>query len=283
MQRMQSSLQVALKSNARQDPDGISWISPAQWRAAEWDGVPFNLTGKTKQEICNFLAPPGTSQAIKGLREHFYAINPFKDVTNPTIAEINDWNLEVIRHIRKLFGINIPVKHDARLYLEANWADERKFTTAWNSKYPGPTFPDTPGSTTAGPCVLGDFRLISDHCGASFFPNQLDRQAYIIAAPYEGNFSRYPELNGNGPGAIYPTLTTTGYTERRSVTEGVSGIEASHSWSIKLAQIFKRYICAEGPNGHAGPFLGRTEVGMSWWYEPGQTGDRVHYRGKWAG
>lgn len=285
VQRMIASTAKAKTSNpGGQDPDSIPWMTPAHWAVAAWDGTPFDLTGKTKEQICAWLAPSGSGQAIRGLREHFYAVQPFADNKNPTITEINNWNLEVIKHIRNLFGITIPIKNDARLYLECAWADERKFTDVWNVDYPGPFFPDNAGSSTFGPCVVGDNRLVSDHCGASFYPNTGHRTPYITAPPYNNDFTVYPELNGNGPGSVYgPVLTTTGYTARRGATEGVRSIEDTHSWTLKLAQIFKRWICAEGPTGHAGPFLSRTEVGMSWWHEPGQAGDIVKFRGKWAG
>lgn len=279
-ERMKASLQKALISNKRQDPDGTSWLTPANYEAAKWDGKPFDLTGKTnspsdRKEICDFLAPPGSSQTIRGLRERFYEVNPFADVTNPTLAEIDDWNLEVIRHIRKLFGITLPIDHDARLYLEANWASERKYTTVWDADYPGPI-----DGNAAGPCKMGDFRLAVEHCGDGFIPSVAAHRApYIAAPPYNNDLVKYPQLSPS----VYPGPKSEGNPLGRfSKASGISQIEDTHPWSIKLAQIFKRWICAEGPMGHAGPFLGRRYVGMSWWHEPGQVADQIGFRGKWA-
>jgi len=45
-------------------------------------------------------------------------------------GEIDQWNLEVTRHFRALFG-STPVNLDPRLHLQARWVSERKFTTYW--------------------------------------------------------------------------------------------------------------------------------------------------------
>jgi hypothetical protein len=260
----------------RQDPDGVPWLGQNFIDGANWDGTPMDPTGKTKQELCAFLGP--NPYAVKGLRQRFYEVNPFADNENPTVAEINDWNLEVIRHFRNLFGITEPVDHDTRLYLEASWADERKYTTVWDSAYPvGQVYKASPppieynvGGTRTGPCQ--NFTdTAGGHCGAAFFPTPADRTPYISANPYNNDFVKYPELNG--------------YNTRRSATEGLVGLNPlGVPWSLKMGFVIRNYICNEGRGGHAGPYIGegndtRRWFGCSWWY----TGGTLNYRGKWAG
>jgi len=254
----------------RHDPDGITWLTPAQWNQTTWDGVPFNVSGKTTSEICAFLG--SSPYLVKGLRQRFYEVNPFADNENPTVTEINNWNLEVIRHFRKLLGNPTPVDHDARLYLEASWADERKYTTVWDTSYPvGMLYQTSPdaayvGGQAQGPCV-GYTDTASGHCGAAFFPNSSDRAPYLAALPYQNNFTAYPELNG--------------YVSRRSQTEGIRGLNpAGKPWSILLASAIRNWICEEGLSGHPGPYVGtdaRRYFGCSWWW----TGGTLNYRGKW--
>ena len=258
-----------------QDPDGIKWISPDRWAAAEWDGKPLDVVNQTldKKTICDFIRPSGNPHVMRGLREVFYRVNPFKDVKNPTPGEIQAWEIEVIKHFRNLLGITVPVFPDSRLYLESRWADERKYTTAWDIKYPATGAVGGP----RGPCTDSTGKAVDTargHCGASFFPNETDRMRYISQAPYMNDTITYPEL--------------TNYQTRRSKTEGIQTLNADIPWSIKLSIVIMRFVCTEGLTGHSGPFVGDPRVvekerkyfGNSWWHVPG--GREVIYRGKWA-
>ena len=262
-----------------QDPDGIGYILPTQWDEAIWDGLPYDPTGKTKEEICAWLKPTENPNIIRGIREKFYEVNPFADNTNPTPAEIESWTFDVIRHFRAMFGGGNPVGPDARLYLETRWADERTHTIYWDTEYPF----DPPGGSY-GPCHTtagASVDTASGHCGASFFPDQTDRTPYIAEPPYNSDFVKYPELNGDGPGALIPVLTTTGYTARRSAAEGISGVKPEIPWSLKVAVILAGWICTEGPGGHASSYLppGRQKMGFSWWLvDP----TWMTFRGKYA-
>lgn len=264
-----------------QDPDGIGWIRSSDW--VPWDGIPLDIFNRepTKQQLCKFLAPKSRN-AMRGLRERFYQVNPFKDVSNPTIEEIDAWNLEVIRHFRCLLGVTTPVWGDARLQLESRWADERKMTNYWDVKYPD-KMNCNGGSCQGwrdGPCGVAPDNIkdvAGGHCGASFWPDKTDRDLYIANA-YNNDFVKYPEL------AVY--------NERRSKAEGLNVINGDIPWSIKLSIIIMKWACDEGLKGHTGPYVGdgritgkpdRTHVGMSWWHlnTPGK-GGQLGYRGKWA-
>lgn len=154
-------LSQAVESVTSQDPDGIGWITPAQWSAAVWDGIPIDPCTHTTAELCAFVFPnPNT---MRGLRERFYEVNPFADNTAPTSAEIDAWNVEIVRHLRALFGITTPVTPDRCLYVRAQWSHERKFTTIWDTLYP------------VGICGPGS----TEHCGANFVPDCSDQIPYL--------------------------------------------------------------------------------------------------------
>lgn len=250
-----TALSQAVGSVTNQGPDG-NWMN---WTGTEWDGNPIDPTTYTTSALCSWLRPTGSPYVIRGIRELFFQVNPFADLTAPTVAEINNWNVEVIRHFRNMFGNTTPISWNARLALEARWATERKRTTVWDAKYPG-TF-----GSAYGPCGVGDG---NPHCGESFFPDATDRAAHIAAAPYNNDFVTYPELSP--------------YDNRYSQASGISGTNADLPWSIKLSVIIASWICGEGLTGHPGPFVNpttaREEVGMDWWWESGSS---VAFRVKW--
>ena len=256
-----------------QDPDGLSHILPWMWQDGQWDGNPIDPTIMTNEELCEWLKPVQTEThfVIRGVRDLFYQTRPFVDDENPTPREIDLWNIEVIRHFRRMFGITTPANLDARLSLEARWASERKYTEAWDISYPldcdglntkggpcGPCWnpPGTPVDTAAG------------HCGAAFFPSIADRTPYINAPPFFNNTTIYPELDN--------------YTLREGKGEGVSAITVELPWSLKFAVILANFICNEGLGGHAGPYVGpgttRDKFGFDWW----RSGANVAFRGKYS-
>ena len=270
----QTAISQSVPSVTSQDPNGVGWVS---WNLdPDWDGIPMDPTGKTPQQICDFISN-GSQYRIKGLRQRFYEVNPFADNANPTPQEIENWNLEVIRHFRALLGNPTPVTSNARLTLEARWADERKRTQAWDVAYPD-TNACNGGSCIGkapGPCFTASGTptdTAGGHCGDGFFPNPQDVAQYTNAAPYFGNTTTYPELAN----------FTSSYSQATGGGSGF-GVNADIPWSMKLAAIIHGYICNEGVEGHAGPYVGmdppRTEHGGSWW--PNSNFTQMSYRGKW--
>lgn len=266
-----------------QDPDGINW----QTNWPPWNGVPFNPIGKTKEQICAFItAGTGSMYVTRGLRTLFYSINPFQDNTNPTYDELVIWHTHVINHFRDLFGQTIKVTPSARLMLEARWADERKFTQAWDTDYPDSFTCGDQNNISClgqhkGPCWNNGLPVdyATGHCGESHFPNAVHRAPYIAGAPYNNNFTKYPELQN--------------YTLRHSLATGINLVNGNIPWSIKLAAHITQFICTEGLSDHAGPFVGvneedgilgnpHTEFGISWWPLPNHPlGNSMQMRGKW--
>lgn len=234
--------------------------APHLWPSAEWDGTPFpgDITTAPKEELCAWIRPTQSYFIIKGLKQRFDELNPFQDIQHPTIAEIDNWHIEVIKHFRALFGVTLPIKPNARLFLEARWASERYITDDWDTKYPG-TY-----ASAEGPC--SPWYCGNPHCGAAFFPDAADRQPYIDAY----DVTKYPELSN--------------YNSRYSLIEGNYSAYHPTPWSLKLAGMFAWFICNEGYIGHTLPIFTREEFGCDWYYEPGssmEAGSPLSYRGKW--
>lgn len=260
--------------NLGHDPRGIRFgfkgdVVPTEtdWLSSKWDGTPYNYIGKSKEDIWRWLIPVGNNLGgiLRGVEDLYYSKSPppFADKYQPTVPEIDAWNIEIVNHIRSMLGISEKVIPDARLYLECQWADERKLTTYWDTKYPTGII-----GGSYGPCVVNGIPG-KGHCGASFFPDKQDRDEYISQPPYNNDFSKYPELQN--------------YTDRFSKSEGLGGTNARTPWSMRLAMIITNYILGEGTTGHAGPPLFRNRVGFSWACTPGGQidGGGISFRGKW--
>jgi hypothetical protein len=199
----------------------------------------------TTAEICAWAFP--NINTMRGLKQLYdsQVPPPFRDATNPTVAEIDAWNIKVIQHFRSLFGITTPIEADTGLFLQSQWAIERKFSTVWDAAYPG-TF-----DSSYGPCFGGT----NPHCGASFIPSCEDQEPYL---------AEHPGLE---------CVTDT------SFAEGVLGTNTNIPWSVKFARILGATVCNEGMTGHAGPFWGRTKVGLAWNSDASNTSLRI----KWGG
>ncbi|MCC5815688.1 MAG: hypothetical protein JJT78_13110 [Leptospira sp.] len=185
-------------------------------------------------------------------REVFYNNRPFADNRNPTKAEVDEWHRIAINHLRALVGYTEEerkVQKDHCMFARALWGQERRFTTKWDSKYPGTV------GTAYGPCQGSS----NAHCGATFVPDAADQAPYLP----EGHATC-----GTPQGA-----------------EGVSGNAKSNiPWSIKWSRVICNYIREEGITGHSGPFFLREKFGFSFWdNETGNNNSASTLRGKWTG
>jgi len=131
------------------------------------------------------------------------------------------------------------------MFARALWGNQRKHTTAWDTKYPGKF------DSAAGPCVGGS----NSHCGASFVPDANDQAPYLP----DGHAAC-----GTGNGA-----------------EGIFGGPKSNiPWSIKWSRGLCNTLHAEGFwGGHVGPFFHREKFGFDFW----DVGAHAILRGKWTG
>jgi hypothetical protein len=242
----------ANNKGSRHDPDGIPWITPGMW--TPWDGVTtINPCTSTKQQLMDFIFPkPGGGSNVntmRGLRELFYQVKPFADNQNPTVAEIENWNIEVIRHFRKLLGFSQathPVSNHKCTYLRAAWAEERARSNYWTTAYPGTL------DGKAGPCTIPYGP--NEHCGASFLPSPADQAPYLC------------------PNTMAACTAMSG-------AEGVSSINTDIPWAIKIGRIIGQYLGTDGIGAHTGPFVGREYFGSAWFVNEGSTLART----KWSG
>jgi len=244
---------VGVPSVTSHAPAGIGWIPQSAWDSAVWNGVPFDPTGKTKAQICNWVFP--TSNTMRGLWQLYEANPPFANPASPTQVEIDFWNIKVINHFRSLFGIG-PIEPSLRLYQEAQWSTERRWTSRWNGNNNGSPYAS---QGTWGPCPNGN-----PHCGAVFLPTNADQLL---------NSQQYGWL------AQSPSVLSTSQT-RQSVAEGLGGTNTNIPWSIKLGRVIAQFLCYEGLVGHTGPFLRRQKVGMIW-HDLGDGTTQVRF--KWGG
>lgn len=212
-------------------PADIGWITPAAWANSTWNGVPYDVTGKSKSQICNFVFP--TSNTMRGLRQLYEQAPPFANPRFPEPWEIDLWNIKVINHFRALFGIP-PIQPSVRLYNEAQWSTERRWSARFNS-YGGN------GQPPYGPCPN-----TTEHCGASFIPGIGDQNWLLLPAGV--------------PAA--PAGTTVSSMVRQSVAEALGGVDTDIPWSIKLGRVLAIFLCYEGIVGHTGGFLRRQKIGM---------------------
>lgn len=237
-------------STQRHDPDGISWISSTKWNAARWDGVPMNPCTNSLSTIRAFLFP--NTNTLRGLRERFYEVNPFSDLRNPTVDEIDSWNIEVVKHFRRLLGLNNPLTPLRSLYKRAQWTSEAK-----NSKRLIGGAATCVGST-------------NPHCGATYLPSC-------------GEFDT-PGIPGQDNTAYRFADEVDTWTCMTSVpgggSEGINTINSDLPWSIKLTRVIAQFLASDGLGYHTGPFLVREYVGMSFWY---YSDGATIFRGKWAG
>ena len=233
------------------DPNSISWISPADWEAAKWDGTVYNPSRMSARDFAQAICP--SVDRVRGIREVFYANRPFADNANPTKAEVDEWHRIAINHVRALVGYTSAdrqVEKDQCMFARALWGDERKFTTVWDSRYPG-----TNGSA-AGPCQGSS----NAHCGASFLPSAQEQAPYL------------PE----GHAACTATQGA----------EGVfSGPKSNIPWSIKWSRGFCNTLLTEGYwGGHVGPWFHRQKFGFSFWdTNPADNNNNAILRAKWTG
>lgn len=233
------------QANTAHDPDGVGWISPQSWTEAEWDGTIYNPSLMTPAEFAAALCP--SVDRVRGIREVFYAHQPFADNANPTKAEVDEWHRIAINHVRALIGYTSDdrlVQKNHCMFARALWGDERKFTTMWDAQYPAGT---CEGSSNA-------------HCGAAFIPDLEDQAPYL-------------------PDGHSGCSTQAG-------AEGVfSGPKSNIPWSIKWSRGFCNTLLAEGYwGGHVGPWFHREQFGLSFWDDdPDNNNNNAILRAKWTG
>lgn len=227
-------------------PDQANWTYPyftdSDFNSLErlpWNGQKLNAADPAlHRKLCGV-----SGKTLLGIHDLYGRVNPFRGVLSPSKADVDDWNRQVINHIRALFGYrDRNVTPDHCVFAQAQWGEERFHRTKWNN------YPAIPDLKAAGPCPPGS----DSHCGSTFLPNAQDQKPYLP-----------------------PGHKTCDKWDSR--TEGIYGHDLRVGWQMKLAQAYCDVIRHEGfCGGHAGPFLRRKTFGLAFW-----TDGRV--RGKWGG
>lgn len=213
-------------------PDGAG-VTPTNYQDTFWDGTPYNPCGKTRFELCSWLfpyrsVPGGPVYLMRGLTQLYNDKQPFADPLHPTPAEIDKWNHEILLLFRRLFGITTPLTQNKCLFLRAQWASEKKWTTYW----------DQPKYLSQFPSCVGN---PDPHCGYLFVPDDTDQ------APY---------LNGDPP---CPSL---------SHAEGIGTSFKGQSWFTILAGFISSYVCNDGITGHTYQLTKGLEYGLNFYENP---------------
>ncbi len=233
------------------DPNGVGWLTPSSWSAAQWSGEIYNPSKMTKDAFAAAICPSGDQ--IRGIQEVFYQRKPFADVKNPTKAEVDEWHRIAINHVRALVGYTSEdrqVKKNHCMFARAQWGDERKFTTLWDTRYPGAV------GSALGPCQGST----NAHCGATFIPDLVDQAPYLP----EGHIG----------------------CSAQQGAEGVfSASKSNIPWSIKWSRALCSTLKTEGFwGGHTGPWFHREDFGLSFWdSDPLNNNSIAVLRAKWTG
>lgn len=233
----------AVSSVKNDTPEGITWLPPTAWKP--WDGSIFNVTLLSRDTFYKSICV--TYDTIVGLKELYHSLKPFANVLSPTKAEVDNWELNIIRHIRKIVGLGSnTIAPDPCLYVRALWSDQRKYTRQWDLKYP------------VGNCILNT----NPHCGATFIPNPPDQPPYLTL-PVDP-----------------PSCSLT------AGPEGISSAPKSNiPWTVKIVRAFCDFLNSEGPyGGHVGPFWIRSTFGRSYYdWNTQDSNSNAIFRGKWGG
>lgn len=228
--------------------DGVSTTPVPKYSNPDLSKIPEEVQASFKK-LTEFIFPNDNFQ-MKGLRDLFYKVNPFKDISKPTPSEIEAWHVEVLMLLRKLVGKGgINISNDRNLYLTAQWAAERQWTTVWDASYPSIFDGRTnPGGKCHNP------QSTDGHCGWLFIPNETDQQTYLS-----------PEQQKIASPVVQ--------------SEGVFTASKNLNWSVKLAGILHHIIKNEGFTGHGGPLWRRGAMGVSFQCTDGDANAKFQWGG----
>lgn len=224
--RKLSALTLLNPDYANHGPSGMKKYDTALWNKVHWDGQIRSACDLTKEQLASHAWPNGDAVML-GLKEKYDSIRPFSDEMNPTVAEIDNWNFDTIRHFRSLWGITVPIEPSRELFLQAQWAKEYRDSNFWDSRYPPPGTANCSSTNKV------------DHCGFSWFPTNPDDQT--------------PYLEGGAP-----------VTTNSVLSEGLGPLsDPSLPWWIKFSSFIKHFVEIEGRTGHPGPIWKRTCMGIN--------------------
>lgn len=203
-----------------------------------------------RQDWYDYIFPNVSSgnYVMRGLEQLYHTIEPFEDETAPTIAEFENWNLQVLNHFRNLLDIP-PASYDPSLFLKTMWATERKRTGIWDA-YGGEP------NSAFGPCPPGS----QIHCGETFVPSASDQSPY-----WNENYCGIP-------GTVTDVLTGS---DAGSATVGTWPNGTAFT---AMSRLLRTSFQGLSVTGHQGPFLLRPQLGYHIYGSDG-----AGFRTKWNG
>lgn len=187
--------------------------------------------------------------SMRGTKDLYDTMQPFADPTKPKPSEIELWNNAVLNLFREMSALP-PATMSQELFIMCCWTRERKTTTMWDTKYPGP------GNSSYGPCQGANNVL---HCGTTFKPSDIEDQK-----PYWNDYyCGYPCVES------HPLSTLEQGSE--AITVWYNG-NAFGAFPRNLRKLFEGSgTTGAAISGHAGPYAGRSLYGL------------IVGRSKWAG
>jgi hypothetical protein len=209
-------------------PRGVTWLPKGIFDdpKTQWDGKPrYFCDFQTKDEFWSYVYPTGDMHVMRGIGQLYDKLQPFQDPKNPTIPEIDYWNMAVINHYRALLGAR-PAKFPPCMSLRTLWAHEKRYSNAWDTIH---TEYKCFGNPTA-----------PQHCGAVFVPPEEYRQPY-----YDCSDNNITQCNPSSEGDI-------------------GGTKDNMPFGVMMSRVIGNAIRADGhPFVHAGTFLNREFVGYT--------------------
>jgi hypothetical protein len=237
-------------------PDGFLRVEAREWEISKWTPkTPKKLcdhaSGTKWKELVNWLFPviDGVwyTKTMRGLRERFYEVKPFKDIKNPTVKEIENWFLETVNHLRALVGISDKVVLKPMLSIISRVSDElENRVDEWKD--------------CSSKCSIGV--SAKKHCGMFWKP---------VDPICE---EKYKKMRGNY------CIENFEFNDEETM-EGWYGVSPKMPWSNVFITNFHHSFMTEGLyGGHAYPFFAKNEIGFSVWIDrDGKYSYRVSHAG----
>jgi len=167
------------------DPDGSNG-GVVDIRSPPWDGVVIDqISSLTNVQLLNKIWGTGTDAfTMFGLRDLFYEKKPFRYNWYPTVYEMEQWTLEVLKHIRRMFGYNPDtLVMDRCMCLRSQWWVERGRSNAWENA-PNVGYDTLPANDADGPQTpIPVTNPISNRVGRDFYPRPEDHFNYFPGSP----------------------------------------------------------------------------------------------------
>ena len=209
---------LVLAKLADHSPNATTWVTT--WPT--WNGKVTNITQMSGAQVQSTVCSSGIVRGIRAV----YDAKPFKNPKYPTKAEVDDYNIRTIAHIRRMVGITAsmaPVSSTRCTAALGHWTQALYSNTTWDALYP----------KEKSACL---YNPAAPHC--NFAPNATHQTlTYGGARDYTTCYKGIP-------------------------AEGIAATNADIPWSLR----YSRILCQFMVDAHSGPILGRQYVHANFFY-----------------